>query len=55
MGQAVYMARHFARLDGHPETAKWYERITERPGFQASLPEGGGGLYDKDFYPVWEG
>ncbi|MEO9573938.1 MAG: glutathione S-transferase family protein [Tateyamaria sp.] len=55
VGQAVYMARHFAALDQHPETSKWYARITERPAFKASLPESGGGLYDKDFYPAWEG
>lgn len=54
VGQAVYMARHFAKLDAHPETARWYERITERAGFQASLPDEGGHLYDKDFYPAWE-
>ncbi|WP_108837581.1 glutathione S-transferase family protein [Tateyamaria sp. Alg231-49] len=55
VGQAVYMARHFAALDQYPETTKWYARITERPAFKASLPESGGGLYDKDFYPAWEG
>ncbi|MEP1198533.1 glutathione S-transferase family protein [Tateyamaria sp.] len=55
VGQAVYMARHFAALDRYPETTKWYARITERPAFKASLPESGGGLYDKDFYPAWEG
>ncbi len=55
VGQAVYMARHFAALDQYPETTKWYARITERPAFKASLPEIGGGLYDKDFYPAWEG
>ena len=55
VGQAVYMARHFAALDQYPETAKWYARITERPAFEASLPEGGGGLYTQDFYPAWEG
>ena len=55
VGQAVYMARHFTVLDQHPETSKWYERITERPAFKASLPESGGGLYNRDFYPAWEG
>ncbi|MEP1355097.1 MAG: glutathione S-transferase family protein [Tateyamaria sp.] len=55
VGQAVYMARHFAALDQYPETTKWYARITERPAFKASLPESGGGLYDKNFYPAWEG
>jgi len=55
VGQAVYMARHFASLDGHVETSKWFGRISERAAYQASLPEGGGGLYDRDFYPAWEG
>ena len=54
VGQAVYMARHFATLDGHPETARWYARITERPAFVASLPQEGERLYDRDFYPAWE-
>ncbi|MEL7260800.1 MAG: glutathione S-transferase family protein [Pseudomonadota bacterium] len=54
VGQAVYMARHFAALDDYPETARWYARITERPAFQASLPEDGTQLYAQDFYPVWE-
>jgi len=55
VGQAVYMARHFARLDDHPETALWFDRITERDSFKASLPESGSGIYDRDFYPAWEG
>ena len=54
VGQAVYMARYFAALDDYPETARWYARITERPAFQASLPEDGTQLYAQDFYPVWE-
>ncbi|WP_299962772.1 glutathione S-transferase family protein [uncultured Roseobacter sp.] len=52
VGQAVYMARHFTRLDGHGALADWYERIAGRPAFRASLPEGGG-LYDRDFYAPW--
>ena len=54
VGQAVYMARHFARLDGFPELAAWYERITERPAFQEALPPEDGRLYTQDFYPPWE-
>ena len=56
VGQAVYMARHFATLEAHPETALWFERISQRPAFQASLPESdeGGRLYKKEFYPAWE-
>ncbi|NCO22054.1 MAG: glutathione S-transferase family protein [Rhodobacterales bacterium] len=54
VGQAVYMARHFAALDGFPAVAQWYDRITERPAFQQSLPpEGAELLYDQPFYPAW--
>ncbi|WP_101068270.1 glutathione S-transferase family protein [Roseovarius salinarum] len=53
VGQAVYMALHFARLDGFPETARWYDRITDRGGFRASLPGPESGLiYNRDFYEV---
>ena len=54
VGQAVYLAQFFARLDDFPETAKWYARLTERPGFKKSLPMDGRGIYDRDFYPAWE-
>jgi glutathione S-transferase len=46
------MARHFVKLDDHPSVAEWYERITDRPAFQKSLPQGGG-IYDKEFYEPW--
>lgn len=56
VGQAVYMARHFARLDAHPETERWYERITAREGFRAALPGPESGLiYQRDFYEAWDG
>ncbi len=55
VGQAVYMAQHFAKLDRHPAVADWYALITERPEFQKSLPAvGGARLYTQDFYPAWE-
>lgn len=54
VGQAVYMARHFARLDGFPELAAWYERITDRRAFQEALPPEDGRLYARDFYEPWE-
>jgi glutathione S-transferase len=54
VGQAVYMARHFARLDAHPEVAAWYGRITDRPAFKASLPTSDERLYAREFYPAWE-
>ncbi len=54
VGQAVYMARHFAPLDDFPETARWYEAITERDTFQSALPpDGAERLYERDFYPAW--
>ncbi|WP_226780544.1 glutathione S-transferase family protein [Oceaniglobus trochenteri] len=54
VGQAVYMARHFATFDGFPALAEWYERITERPSFRSALPpEGAELLYDQPFYPPW--
>lgn len=52
VGQAVYMARHFATLEDFPATAEWYGRITARDGFQASLPQGDG-MYAQDFYAPW--
>ncbi|MGR3503781.1 glutathione S-transferase family protein [Pseudaestuariivita sp.] len=56
VGQAVYMTRHFRGLEAHPAVAAWYARITERPAFQASLPQAGEEtLYAQDFYPAWEG
>ncbi len=55
VGQAVYMARHFARIEPFPELAKWYERITERYAFQRSLPpEGAERLYRQEFYEAWD-
>ena len=53
VGQAVYMARHFAPLDQFPEVARWYEDITDREAFRQSLPPCGAELlYDRDFYPA---
>ena len=55
VGQAVYMATHFARLDGFPETAKWYARITARPAFRKALPGPDSPLlFERDFYEPWE-
>lgn len=55
VGQAVYMARHFAKTDDFPELSRWYDRITERAAFQASLPpqDDGNRLYTQDFYAPW--
>ncbi|QBX99509.1 glutathione S-transferase family protein [Rhodophyticola sp. CCM32] len=53
-GQAVYMARHFTRLEPFEAAHAWYQRITGRPGFIASLPAGPG-LYTRDYYEAWDG
>ena len=56
VGQAIYMARHFARIDGFAALAKWYDRICVRPAFIASLPPAGAVLlYENDFYEPWDG
>lgn len=52
VGQAVYMARHFARLEPFGNALTWYKSITARPAFQAALPQEPK-LYQKDFYPAW--
>ena len=52
VGQAVYMARHFATLDDFPALGAWYDRITGRESFQAALPQGDG-IYDRAFYAPW--
>ncbi len=54
VGQAVYMARHFATLDAFPKTFAWFTRISERPAFQASLPLDEDRLYQRAFYATWE-
>jgi len=56
VGQAVYMARHFARTDDFPELEAWYARISARPAFEASLPgPESGRIYARDFYEAWDG
>ncbi|MGB5864060.1 MAG: glutathione S-transferase family protein [Sulfitobacter sp.] len=52
VGQAVYMARHFAHLDDFPELQAWYGRMTEREAFKASLPTEGR-LFEQRFFAPW--
>ncbi|WP_295315637.1 glutathione S-transferase family protein [Roseobacter sp.] len=52
VGQAVYMARHFAKTGDYPALTDWYARITDRESFRAALPDGDG-IYTRDFYPPW--
>ena len=54
VGQAVYMARYFAKTEDFPALDAWYGRITARPAFEASLPGPGEGIYNRDFYPPLE-
>ncbi|WP_390914348.1 glutathione S-transferase N-terminal domain-containing protein [Pseudosulfitobacter sp. SM2401] len=53
VGQAVYMARFFATLDGFPKAAAWYERLTARDAFQASLPDADQRLFPQAFFAPW--
>ena len=55
VGQAVYMARHFARIEPFAALEDWYGRITARPAFIASLPGEGARLYASGFYEAWDG
>ena len=55
VGQAVYMARHFVRLDALPKVSAWYGRLAAREAFQAALPEDGAEvLYRQEFYAPWD-
>lgn len=53
VGQAVYMARFFARIEGFEVLADWYARITARDAFKASLP-GDDVLFPQDFFEPWD-
>lgn len=56
VGQAVYMATHFAKLEPFENLNAYYMRLTERDAFRASLPvEGEALLYYADFYEVLDG
>ena len=52
VGQAVYLARFFARLDGFEAVEAWYARITARPAFDASLPHTGK-IFEEEFFEPW--
>lgn len=54
VGQAVYLGQFFVKLDAWPALNAWYQRITERPAFQASLPPPDQQVMAKDYYPPWE-
>jgi len=53
LGQALYMAKHFVKLEGFPKVAAYYKRLSSRPAFQKALPRAGEAmLYVKDYYEV---
>ncbi len=53
LGQALYMALHFVKLQGFPRVAAYYERLSSRAAFQKALPQKGEALlYLKDYYEV---
>lgn len=52
VGQAVDMARHFARTDGHPALEAWYARCAARPAF-ADAGLGRGTFWGRAFYAPW--
>jgi glutathione S-transferase len=56
VGQAIYMARHFARISPYMALVAWYDRITARPGFVAAtpIPDEEARLYTRDYYAPWE-
>lgn len=56
IGQALYMARHFARTEAYPALHGWYGRVTARKAFARSLPPKGADLlYHREFYEAWDG
>lgn len=56
VGQAVYMAQHFARTEDFPRLKKWFDAISARQAFRAALPpENADLLYQRTFYEVWNG
>ncbi|SHK56398.1 glutathione S-transferase [Shimia gijangensis] len=54
VGQAVYIAKHFARIDRFQNLARWYDTLIKRDGFKKSLPEEQAKLYKQDFYEPWK-
>ena len=53
--QAIYMTRHFAKIEPFERVSAWYARCADREGFRASLPpEGAELLYKREFYPAWD-
>ncbi len=51
LGQALYMARHFVKLDAFPLVAAYYKCLSKREAFKRALPEADETrLYVQDYY-----
>ncbi|MCF6305821.1 MAG: glutathione S-transferase [Rhodobacteraceae bacterium] len=56
VGQALYMAKHFAVLAPFKRLNGYFLRLSERAAFQKSLPhDGQSRLYDAEFYEALDG
>ncbi len=56
VGQALYMARHFARLEPFERLSAYYLQLSQREAFKKSLPvDGESRLYGAAFYEVLDG
>ena len=54
VGQAVYMGRHFARIEEFPKLSAWFARIEAREAFLKALPQPGEArLYAREYYEAW--
>ncbi len=49
-GYAAYAGGHYVKREAYPLLTAWYERLSARPAFQASLPPEGEGIYGQEFY-----
>ncbi|MEM1361020.1 MAG: glutathione S-transferase family protein [Pseudomonadota bacterium] len=50
VAQAIYMGRYFVRSEPYPALQRWYEDMTSRPAFNASLPPRDARIYSREFY-----
>ena len=51
VGQALYMSKHFAKLEGFERVNAYYQRLAAREAFKKALPrEGEALLYKQDYY-----
>lgn len=56
VGQALYMSKHFTKLEPFEPVSAYYQRLSNREAFQKSLPQPGETrLYAKDYYELING